>query len=226
MKSNVYTMLEYFFNDTIVNTAKKMNYTQENILILENDENELRKTYPETYENLLSCVHNRDYRTPMQYAQDLVCSWLFEDYLMEELSNKGLKISLSGEDRNRKILKSAKVSSNSDYLVEVNGRTAFIELANDYTGYWNTKKQCDLRDDKFLHIKEGINKADYSLLMGVDFKNQSFFLIDVNNEKNNIIYTNFHYAYHKPAYSIKLHNIEFKKFTIDNICKYIKEKVL
>lgn len=225
MKSNIYTMLEKFFTEPIITIAKKFNYSEDNILILENNEIELEKQYPETYSNLLSCKHNRDCRTPMQYAQDLVCSWIFEDYLMAELENKGLEINLSGEDRNRKILKSTKVSSSSDYLVSVNNKLIYIELANDYTGYWQTKKQCDLRDDKFLHIKKGVEGADYSFLLGIDFKNTCYFLVDVNNDENNITYIPFHYAYHKPVYSINLKNIKLEYFSIDNIYNSIIDKV-
>ena len=225
MKSNICRMLEIFFDKPIIEVAKSMNYTEDNILILENDEITLKNKYPEIYSNLLSCSHNRDFRTPMQYAQDLVCSWLYEDYLLAQLELNGLNIKLSGEDRNRKILKSAKVSSNSDYLIEYNGKKAFIELANDYTGYWKNKKQCDLRDDKFMHIKNGVKDADYSFLLGVDFKNIEFFVVDVNDSCN-ITYSNYHYAYHKPAYSIHLEQISFYKFNIENICKVIKDLMI
>lgn len=224
MKSNIYTMLENFFEEPIITIAKNFNYSEDNILILENKEKELEKLYPDTYSNLLSCKHNRDNRTLMQYAQDLVCSWIFEDYLMSELKNKGLKITLSGEDRNRKILKSSKVSSNSDYLVSVKDKLIYIELANDYTGYWQNENQCDLRDDKFLHIQKGVEGANYSFLLGIDFKNVCYFLVDVNNDENNITYIPYHYAYHKPAYSINLKNISLKPFTIDNIYNAIIDK--
>lgn len=222
MKSNIYVMLEKFFDDSIINIAKKMNYSEDNILILENKENELKIKYPEIYNNLLSCSHNRDFRTPMQYAQDLVCSWLYEDYLLEQLKKDGLTVQLSGEDRNRKILKTAKVSSNSDYLIMHKGKKAFVELANDYTGYWKNKKQCDLRDDKFLHIKNGMKDADFSFLLGVDFKNVEFFVVNVN-DKNNITYSNYHYAYHKPAYSLHLDNVQFYSFNVTNISNVIKD---
>lgn len=222
MKSNIYKMLESFFNDSIENIAQKLNYSEENILILKNKEVELKEKYPETYSNLLSCKHNKDCRSLMQYAQDLVCSWLYEDYLMSELSKNGLKVMLSGEDRERKILKNIKVNSNSDYMVTINEKTAFIELVNDYTGYWYKKGQCDLRDDKFIHIKNGIKMANFSFLLGIDFKNMQFFIININNAKN-ITYTNYHHAYHKPAYSINLKDILFKKFTIENICDSIKK---
>lgn len=222
MKSNIYIMLEKFFDDSVINVAKNMNYSEENILILENKENDLKQRYPEIYNNLLSCRHNRDFRTPMQYAQDLVCSWLYEDYLLDKLKHVGINIKLSGEDRNRKILSSARVSSNSDYLIEYNGKKAFIELANDYTGYWKNKKQCDLRDDKFLHIKNGVKDADFSFLLGVDFKNIEFFIVDVN-DSHNITYSNYHYAYHKPAYSIHLNDVQFYSFNIINISNIIKE---
>ncbi len=226
MKSNTYIMLQNFFNESLIDIAKDMNYSEENIIILEGDESLLKRKYPEIYENLLSCSHNRDFRTPIQYAQDLVCSWLYEDYLLKRLMQNGLEIRLSGEDRNRKLLKSTRVKANSDYLVEYNGKSVFVELANDYTGYWMRTLKCDLRDDKFLQIKNEIKNADYSLLLGVDFNNMKFFIVDVVNDENNITYSSYHYAFRKPAYSIDLRRVRFYDFTIENICNVIKNIII
>jgi hypothetical protein len=82
MKSNIYVMLENFFDESMVNIARQMGYSEDNILILENNINKLMVDYPDVYDNLKSCRHNRDSRTEIEYAQDLVCSWIFEDYLL------------------------------------------------------------------------------------------------------------------------------------------------
>ena len=223
MKSNIYSMLESFFDEPIVDIAKKLKYDEDNILILESDEEGLKLEYPETYNNLLSCKYNKDARTFIEYAQDLICSWIFEDYLLLSLKEQDLKIELSGEDKNRKILKSAKVSASSDYFINFNERKAFIELVNDYTGYWKKKKICDLRDEKYNHIKKASENANYSLLLGIDFKNSEFFLFDLNKNQNDIKYSEYHFAYHKPVYSLKLNNIKYEKFNFEKICSVIKD---
>lgn len=222
VKSNIYLKLEKFFDETMINIAKKIGYSEENIIILEDNERKLRESYPEVYNNLLSCKHNRDNRTPIEYAQDLVCSWIFEDYLILNLKLLGLNIELSGNDQNRKILKSSSVSSNSDYLVSYNGKKAFVELANDYTGYWKKKNVCDLRDDKYNHIKIQKKDNNFSLLLGIDFVNNDFFIIDIENSNSLITYSEYHFAYHKPVYSINLNKITYKNFSFENIAKSLK----
>ena len=223
MKSNIQEKLEEFFGESVINLARKLNYSEDNILILESNEAKLKELYPETYSNLLSCKHNRDSRTSMEYAQYLVSSWVFEDYLLQTLNDVGLNIRLSGEDRTRKLLKSSKIKSSSDYFIEYKGKTAFIELANDYTGYWKKNGQCDLRDDKYLHIKSEGEKSNYSLLLGIDFVNNKFFIIDLNLDNLNVKYSDYFFAYGKPAYSIMLDSVEFIDFNVKNICSKIFE---
>lgn len=221
MKSNIYIMLEKFFNRNIIDIAKELNYDEDNILILESNENELKLKYKETYDNLKSCVHNRDDRTLIAYAQDLVCSWIFEDYLLVKLKECGLNIELSGTDKKRKLLNSKKIGSTSDYIVTYDNKKAFIELANDYKGYWNKNKVCDLRDDKFLHIKNMSSNAEYSFLLGIDFLNSKFFIMDLLKSNENISYKEYHWAYHKPVYSIDLSNIKYYDFSFSNIASKI-----
>lgn len=66
--------------------AKDLNYSESNTLILAGDEQTLKTKYPVVYANLLSYGHNKDGRTYMEYAQDLVASWIFEDDLMAQLT--------------------------------------------------------------------------------------------------------------------------------------------
>ena len=223
MKTHVHERLDNFFNDTIVNIAIRLGYDPDNILILEEDENRLRKDYPETYDNLKSCKHQRDRRSLMEYAQDLVCSWVFEDYLFSNLRMCGLNIYLDGEDKNRKILSSSKVSANSDFLVEYNDKRLYIELANDYTGYWLKRLQVDLRDDKYLRLKRKVNNGEKSLLLGVDLVNGKYFIHDFSNDQN-VRFINFHVPYAKPAYSIKLSRESMREFSLESICDEILDK--
>ena len=107
------------FGNKIIEYAKKAGYSEDNILILSGDEIELAKKYPETYRNLLSCRHHADRRAAIDYGKDLVASWLFEDYLFDILKNHSetFTVSLSGADKERKILARARTSSTSDYEI-------------------------------------------------------------------------------------------------------------
>lgn len=222
-KSNVYEKLENFFDETIINVAKKMGYREENIIILEDDEAKLRKEYPDIYDNLISCSHNRDSRNIIEYAQDLICSWIFEDYLIYNLNLFDINVELSGEDRERKILRSSSVSSKADYFLEYNGKKMYIELANDYRGYWKRKGICDLRDDKYKKLANKKSTFHYTYLLGIDFVDNEYFFIDIANENLNVKYSEFHYAFRKPAYSISLKGIKYNKFSFENIAKELKE---
>lgn len=215
-------MLEKFFDDTIINIAKKMGYTEDNILILESNEDKLKKDYPDIYNNLKSCKYNRDSRTIIEYAQDLVCSWVFEDYLIYNLKLSGLDAELSGGDYERKILNSTSISSKSDLKIKGNNKNIYIELVNDYRGYWSKYNKVDLRDDKYLHIKNLSSGNDKSFLLGIDFCNKKFFLFDINNNED-VKYEFFHFAYKKPAYSISLKNTLYYDFSFEKICNEIKK---
>ena len=218
MKSANFKHIDNFFNGSLIETARKFGYSIENILILEMNEIKLKSDFPETYNNLLTCEHQRDNRSIMEYAQDLVCSWVFEDFLISSLRMNGLEVELVGEDRTRKILRSAKVSAHSDFLLKSRNKKLYIELANDYSGYWIRKLQVDLRDDKYMKLKSKIAKSCGSVLLGIDFKNRKYFIHDLS-EKANVKYIEFHYPYSKPAYSIELSNNSFFDFSFQAICE-------
>ena len=57
---------KHFFKD-IVQTARDFGYSESNILILLGQENELKTKFPDVYSNLVSCNHNRDKRTYIEY---------------------------------------------------------------------------------------------------------------------------------------------------------------
>ena len=132
----------------LVPIAESLNYPESSISVLRGDMQELQEKHPQTYNNLMSCRHNRDTRTPLEYGQDLVASWLFEDYLMKKLSEVGLAIAGAGADKNREILPNVKVSASSDCEVSYQGKTRGLEVMNDYTGWWKKTHHIDLRDQK------------------------------------------------------------------------------
>ncbi len=230
VKSHVYEKLEQFFERNskpradaegtggprlphLVSFAKCLRYSEANIAILEaeiEDSGRLQAQYPEVYANLLTCAHQRDNRTPLEYGQDLVASWVFEDvfyrYLRDRLPHSGMNVKLSGADRRREILSSANVSASSDYLLSFNGRDAYLELVNDYHGYWAKNLQCDLRDSKWDHLCRLASPDRPSLLLGLDLTNNKYFLMNVR-ESQDVRFLPSHLPYGgKPAYSISLRN--------------------
>lgn len=211
-----YLELSNFFENGLINEAKKFKYSNSNILILEGQESSLKTQYPAIYSNLISCNHNRDRRTIMEYAQDLVASWVFEDYLIEEFKKIGYILERSGADKNREILSNSKVSAASDCLLKHNGNSILIEIMSDYKGYWTKYNKVDLRDDKFNKLK--ILKSKF---LGISVKDKLYFLLNFNNDIN-ATYSPSHFAYGgKPVYSITLSKDILKPFDIENVAKDI-----
>lgn len=194
----------------LLTTARNLGYPESSICVLSGDVNELRHRFPETYSNLISCGHNKDKRSPIEYGQDLVASWLFEDYLMNELSAVGLHVEAAGADKNREILPYTKVSSSSDCLVSYQGRKRCLEIMNDYTGWWRRTHQIDLRDQKYNKIAE-----THSIFLGISNSDNSYILIgDISSFPSQFIQEHAPYG-NKPAYRLSiterdLSNLDFK----------------
>lgn len=241
MKSNVYRNLELFFENNpvayidteeadcrqtpcLVAIAKYFGYSAANIAILEadiEDDGSLRAQYPVTYANLLTCRHHRDNRTPLAYGQDLVASWVFEDYFHHYLNNSGIHVTLNGKDKNREILKDSNVNADSDYVLSLNGHEAYLELVNDYGGYWARYHKCDLRDFKWDHLCRLASGNCPSLLLGLDFAGNKYFLKNTKDPQD-VIYIPSHRPYGgKPAYSIALKN-GLRNFTFDDLIASIR----
>ncbi|MBP5517461.1 MAG: hypothetical protein J6X91_02200 [Bacteroidales bacterium] len=200
--------------------AKKLNYPESSICILRGDIDELHNKFPSTYDNLISCYHNRDNRLPILYGQDLVASWLYEDYLMHKLKIVGLDIVGSGTDKNREILPNTIVSTDSDCLVSYNGKKRRLELVNDHKGFWKKTHKCHLRDQKFKKIVE----TD-SILLGISTKDNTYFIID------NILtvpskYLPFHTLWHKPAQELTIMETDLCLIDYNTISEQIKGMIM
>lgn len=215
-----YDGVKIFFNEDLVKIAKQFDYSLENQLILSDSrdvEIRLATQFPNVYENIKSCRHQRDHRTLMTYARDLVASWLFEDYLLN-LLKKTFLITLSGADRTREILPNSKTSTESDYTISKGNLSLKFEVMTDYSNYWNTRKTLDLRDNKFIKLR-----GTSSFMICVDAMNRSFFIINFRKHVNHkFIPAHPPYGY-KPAYKIELSKIDFKNFTIENLINNINE---
>ena len=82
-----YSGLSSYFDQPLCDYAVQFGYDESNVVILEGDLQRLQANHVEIYNNLLSCSHHSDSRTPLQYAQDLVASWVFEDYFLNNIQN-------------------------------------------------------------------------------------------------------------------------------------------
>ncbi len=216
-----YEGLNSFFGNKLRDKAKDYGYNESNILILDGNLEGLRKNHSQIYNNLISCSHNSDSRTPIQYGRDLVASWIFEDYLLREMQASVLNISLSGADRNRIVLSSPQVSASSDYVITgPSGNQIRMELVNDYTDFWVKNKVLHLRDNKFLDIQR-----DRCLLLAIvlTLKIKKYALFDFRKKTSAR-----HIEHHKPfggksAYEIKIPSDMLQDFSIIDIENKISE---
>ena len=65
-----YAGLNSFFNGSLCDYAIQYGYDESNVIILEGNQAKLQQNYLQIYNNLLSCQHHADTRTPIQYGQD------------------------------------------------------------------------------------------------------------------------------------------------------------
>lgn len=215
--TNTYNELAKFFGMPLETLAKKIGYQESNILILKGDEENLKNFYPNIYQNILSCVHNRDGRSPIEYARDLVSSWLFEDFMVTKFKNLGYNLYLSGKDKDRTILPTNNVGSDCDVIFEFNNYSLNIEIINDYSNHWQKYKTLDLRDNKFNKLLQ-----TNSVLLAVSLINKTYSLIPISKELP-FKYIPSHRPYGgKAAYQISLKKISFNDFKIVDIIENLK----
>lgn len=184
--------------------------------------NGLQKQYPEIYQNLLSCSHQADCRSPLAYGRDLVASWIFEDFLCQALQNNHqFTIQLDGADQNRMILATSDTSSGSDYLItSPTGRQLRVELVNDYTGFWHKHQKLHLRDQKYLRLQNS-----HSLLLAIAISEElcEFTVFDFRNTIP-ATYIPSHKPYGgKPAYELHISRSVMKSFTALDVTNSLQQ---
>lgn len=212
--------VEALFGGSLIKTAKELGYSYANILIVTGDESALKRDCPNIYQNILSCGHQRDGRTPFAYAQDLVASWIFEDFLLKRLCDNGLPVMLSGEDRMREILPHHRVSASSDFEIRYQGKCRLMEVMCDYTGYWGRTHKIDLRDSKYQNLCQS-----GSLFLGVSTKDKRFILIDFGGATD-AQYIPQHRPYGgKSAYSLTIRDEDLVGFNIKQLISAITYKM-
>ena len=213
-------ILENVICTSVVDYALE-HYLKDVVYILKGEEENLKKRYPDTYENILSCRYHRDRRTPLEYALDLVLGWIMEDFLVESLIDNGMDVKLTGTDIKRQILPASEVTAKPDIIIGVNGKTYIFDVLQDYTGFWTKTGKCHLRDDKFQSIVSKNNSDTKSGVIGIDLLNKKCFIKLLNSNTQDVKYIYRHRPYgYKPAYEITVS--EFIPLDYN----YIKERII
>ena len=207
-----------FFARPLWKVAERMGYSEDNVAVLKGDMDVLRDEFPQTYANLLSCVHHADRRSPLEYAQDLVSSWLVEDYFLQELASEQYQIALGGADRKRKLLSDAQTSSSSDFAVKAGDKSVRLELMNDYTGYWARSGKLHLRDYKYRQLQ-----ADRALFIAVSMRTREFVAYDFKKYiPARYIARHRPYGY-KSAYELKITKNMMMPLSKENLERAVEE---
>lgn len=200
-------VLEFFqteFDQDLKDFVDERNWEQEPGFVSRLFHNDLSKDdYTYLEESLQNLKHKRDSRSPKEYGLELVRNWLLEDIVAETISNEGLTAELTGEDSDREFLDST--TTDHDLEIQKGDKTIRIELAADFGGFWQKNNLADLRDNKYEKWKEREN----SVLLGLDFENQEFFIL--TPESTEAERTDHHPAWRKPAYRIDIEDVEFYK---------------
>ncbi len=204
----------------LIDRARILGYPDSSVCVLSGDEGLLKSKFPDAYKNLISCIHNRDRRTPMEYGQDLVASWLFEDMLMDNLKKAGVSVVGAGADKNREVLSNIKVSASSDCLVSYDGKERFLELMSDYTGYWSRYNKMELRDSKFTKMQES-----KSLFLGVSTTDNKYILLDMREPFEFKFIPSYFLYGGKPAYSVKLPKEAMKELDFNQLSSDIISRI-
>ena len=218
---SAYEGVNSYFNGELYQKAKEFGYDDANLCILEGDIPRLKREHIRIYTNLFSCAYHRDKRTPLEYGQDLVASWFFEDYLLSQLQNATFAISLAGADKSRVILPNQSTSTTSDYLILFpSGRETHMELVNDYTGFWAKHQTLHLRDQKYVTLK---NQGSLLLAILLTPTLKSYTLYDFRKPVPSH-YIPHHFAYgNKPVYELEIPRESMKAFSIPDIIHRIEE---
>ena len=200
----------------LVPIAERLGYPESSICVLKGDIDVLEKEFPKTCSNLTGCKHNSDNRAPIQYGKDLVASWIYEDFLMEQLKLVGITIEGAGADKNREILAHAKVSDASDCLVTYNGKSRKLEIMNDYKGYWANNRCLDLRDAKYEKLSR-----ENSIFLGVAPLHKKYLILDFS-EKIEATFIPHHQPYgFKPVYQVPISQDALKELDFTRIANEV-----
>jgi hypothetical protein len=117
--------------------------------------------------------HKRDDRTTEEYVSELFRSWLIEDVLVDLINDCPQPITAehAGKDAQRKLL--SNTSTKSDFKVKYNETARSVEQTSDYTNYWGSVGEMDLRGKKIQTLKQ-----QNGLILGFNVQDQEVILVD------------------------------------------------
>ena len=212
-----YKGLSNYFNKPLCDYAIDLGYHDSNILTLKGNINTLQNRHLNIYRNLISCQHHSDRRSPIEYGQDLIASWIFEDYFIKNIQNSELEIKLAGADQTRLILPNQKTSTSSDYIITTtSGTHIFMELVNDYTGFWYKYQKLHLRDNKYQELH---NRHSLLLAIALTSNAQKYTIFDFRKEIHaKKILSHKPYG-GKPAYELSISQELLYDFSFENVRK-------
>ena len=215
-----YEGLSHYLDRPLWDYAINRGYDESNILILKGDIESLKNRHLNIYQNLLSCQHHSDRRTPIEYGQDLVASWIFEDYFIEKTKNKEFIILHAGADSSRLILPNKRTAASSDYIITTNkGTQILMELVNDYTGFWYKNQKLHLRDNKYLQL---CSHKSLLLAIALSTNAQKYTIFDFRKEiPAKKIESHRPYG-GKTAYELSISKTDLYDFSFSNV----KESIL
>lgn len=202
--------------------SREFNYSKENYLILSRQSKQLQKEFKQTWENIQSCVYCADGREPIEYARDLVASWVVEDYFLHLLTEAGCQAAVAGADRNRAVLPCCQTGADCDFQVRLDGQTFHVEFLCDYTGYWRRTGHVDLRDGKYKKLR-----SQQALALGVDAQQRQAILLDFRQNVPGVRRVEAHKPYGgKPAYMVPCLEAEFFLLSPEELAKQFRSTLL
>ena len=158
--------------------------------------NQLQPAQIEYLNQKCSLTYFKDRRTPVEYGIDLMLGWLIEDAVFQTLNKAGFNSTLDGNDRRREYLAANNISTQPDILIQTTPPKS-LEIFADWRGTWRKYGHADLRDNKFVSLK---NKQAY--LLGICPIDSEGFLIDFSSQADLFEYISAIKGYgNKPGYS-------------------------
>ena len=212
------------FGGDLKSKAVELGYSPANLCILDGNADELKRRFEKCFNKLVSCQHASDSRSIIEYGRDIVSNWILEDTIVQKLNAEGnpigLKIVLTGADKNREILLQRMVSARSDCSAEANGKKRNLEIAVNFTNYWHRFGKVDLRDAKYNMLV-----SEKSLFLGLCLKTKKYMLLDFTKGLN-VTHIPSHEPWGgKPANSIALEPSDFCDLHVADIVQKIKDAI-
>ena len=215
-----YTGIQNFFKVPIVDLAKKLHYSEDNILILESNWDRVKLEYPETYKNVCSHKYKQDKRTPEEFGQDVTASWLFEDVFRYYFKSKKYEIILNGTDKTRTWnVPDDSITTQSDFKIIYNNRGYNLELMTDYTEFISINNKYHLRDYKLAGLKK-----TKSFLLIISTVDKTFVLVDWTKPHEYKSIESHEQFGGKPAYEVYIDD-DFIPLTVENMEQQIIQKI-